>query len=142
MSLDRQEFPNLVEGHYKQTSDADPSYNCLAWAAGVSDEWWDPDPFGIWPDDLPRDDSLDTLVMLYEGKGFDLCADGSLETGYEKIAIYGRNGAYEHAALQLPNGNWTSTLGLGVDIEHSHPECVAGGLYGAVVHFMARHRKE
>jgi hypothetical protein len=45
---------------------------------------------------------------------------------------------YTHAARQLPDGQWTSKLGKYVDIEHSAPEDVAGGVYGEVMQFMKR----
>jgi hypothetical protein len=78
--------------------------------------------------------------MMYEGKGFELCADGSPEPGCEKIALYGTDDEYEHAALQLPDGRWTSKLGKEDDIVHPRPESVAGGSYGEVLHFMKRPR--
>ena len=96
----------------------------------------------MWPDELPQDDSLDTLKALFELLGFVDCGnDDTLEPGFEKVAIYAKEGAYEHAARQLPDGKWTSKLGPDDDIEHSKPESVAGGLYGELAGFLKRVRR-
>lgn len=35
------DFPNLRKEGYRKTSEADPDYNCIAHAAGRSDQnWW------------------------------------------------------------------------------------------------------
>jgi hypothetical protein len=63
-----------------------------------------------------------------------------LEPGIEKIALYALNDLPTHAARQLSNGWWTSKLGPHVDIEHIHPDAIAGGIYGEVVALMSRTR--
>jgi hypothetical protein len=60
--------------------------------------------------------------------GMDLGA----EPGFVKVALHGSGLFYTRAARQLANGKWTSKPGKGEDIEHDHPEDVAGGLYGQV----------
>jgi hypothetical protein len=35
-------FPGLQGTAYRVTSPADRGYNCIAWAAGVTDDWWWP----------------------------------------------------------------------------------------------------
>jgi hypothetical protein len=65
-------------------------------------------------------------------------SDERLESGVEKVALYGAGAFYTHAARQLQNGKWTSKLGRDIDIEHDAPEDVAGGVYGEVVHIMKR----
>ena len=72
--------------------------------------------------------------------GFVICADGSLEEGVEKVAIYAVGDEYMHAALQLGSGSWTSKMGTGEDIEHDAPENLAGPCYGHVTAFMKRKR--
>ena len=64
--------------------------------------------------------------------------DTGLESGFVKVALYGSNLFYTHAARQLPNGKWTSKLGRGEDIEHDSPDDVAAGVYGAVLGVMKR----
>ena len=88
---------------------------------------------------MPRDKTLAALQKVYEGIGFDVCSDGQLEEGYEKIALYADIfGSATHAARQLSSGKWTSKLGKSVDIEHAAPEDVEGRRYGAALIFMKR----
>jgi hypothetical protein len=81
---------------------------------------------------------LDALAAAFLALGYEACADGALEAGFEKVALYGSEQAYTHAARQLPSGKWTSKLGAAEDIEHDTPEDVAGGLYGPLARFMRR----
>ncbi|MEX0613173.1 MAG: hypothetical protein WD229_13720 [Pirellulales bacterium] len=138
MAVNEDLFPELSKEGYTITSDPDPGYNCIAWAAGFNDRFMDPADGYDWPSDLPKNHELDTLVMLYEGLGYDLCDDGNFEPEYEKVAIYGIGGEYEHATRQLANGAWTSKLGLDDDIEHPRAESLAGDHYGPVVHYLKR----
>ena len=72
------------------------------------------------------------------------CADGTLEAGFEKVALYASaSGNVTHAARQMPSGAWTSKLGVMEDIEHA----TLSGLeddgtqpdgYGRVVQFLTR----
>lgn len=130
-------FPNAAADGYVPHSLPDTFYNCIAFAAGVISEWWQPK--FVWPEELDEnDESMDALVRMYRLKGFVLCEDGQFESGYEKIALYGEPDDYQHAAKQLPDGRWASKLGKGEDIIHPRPETVAGGLYGSVLKYMKR----
>ena len=40
------------------------------------------------------------------------------ESGYQKVALYGSQNLWTHAALQTPNGRWRSKLGVGPLVEH------------------------
>lgn len=53
--------PRLVEVGFSETSPATPRYNCLAWAAGQTDQWWWPDRFGAydWPEAAPREETIE-----------------------------------------------------------------------------------
>jgi len=68
----------------------------------------------------------------------DCDLEDGLESGYEKVALYGSGMFYTHAARQLSTGKWTSKLGREVDIEHDSADDVAGGVYGEVVQIMRR----
>ena len=103
------QFENLVRVGYELTSEPDETYNCIAYAAGITNEWWD--PLGVWPDGIPNDDTVDTLVMVYGKHGFTICTDGKSEDGFEKIAIYAIEGSFQHAAKLLEDGRWSSKLG-------------------------------
>ncbi len=131
-------FPNLQRSAYRVTSPSAEAYNCLAWAAGRDDEWWDPAPRRSWPDDVPRQPTIENLIRVFEHVGFVCCDDGGLEAGFEKIAIYGDENEYEHAAKQLPSGKWTSKLGADEDIEHETTDALEGVQYGRVLRFMKR----
>ena len=126
-------FPHLHAGNHRDTGPADRSYNCIAWATGVDSAWWE-------PRNLSHDYKTTALVALYESLGFIVCADGSLEDGFEKIAIYSDGDEYMHAARQLEGGKWTSKMGPNEDIEHHSPEDIANPCYGNVSIFMKRPR--
>jgi hypothetical protein len=79
---------------------------------------------------------------MFEGQGYSVCADGELEEGYEKIALYSVGGAPKHAARQLGSGIWTSKLGEFIDITHASPSSVEDSEYGKVVLFMKRPREQ
>ncbi len=138
MLFRNEDFPNLHAGNHRDTSPADPSYNCIAWGAGSADEWWEPKKGASWPGNAPRDYKVASVVRVYESAGFAICPDGSQEDGIEKIAIYTDGDEYMHAARQLKNGKWTSKMGADVDIEHDAPEDLAGPCYGCVTTFMKR----
>lgn len=110
------------------TSPETTAYNCIAWAAGDIRRWWWPDPFFLyyWPPGIPRQETTDAFIALYESLGYEVCQNSDYEDGYEKIALYVSGlGKPTHAARQLPNGSWTSKLGRSFDVEHDLPEEVA-----------------
>ena len=136
MRADR-DFPRLTPRNHRVTSPATVDYNCVAWAAGDTEHWWQPGVF--WPVDAPPQEyGISALEDAFRALGFEPCDDDAPEPGFEKAALYGNDQFYTHAARQLPGGNWTSKLGKGEDIEHDTPDVVAGGLYGEVVRIMRR----
>lgn len=113
-------FPNLTDDNHEVTSPRTIKYNCIAWAAKNSTRWWQPGAY--WPIDSTRDDyGIGELVLAFQCLGFIECEDASLESGYEKVALYSSGMMYTHAARQLPNGLWTSKLGQLEDITHETP---------------------
>ncbi len=62
-----QDHPYLTEDTFNITSDCDPIYNCIAWAAGDNQNWWWPDDMeiGYWPVGIPRIESMDAFVQAY-----------------------------------------------------------------------------
>jgi hypothetical protein len=130
-------FPRLTPENHRVTSPETAEYNCIAWAAHATAHCWQP---GVhWPGPAEPDDyGIEALQEAFRTLGFEPCMDGSLESGFEKVALYGDQVFYTHAARQLPNGKWTSKLGEAEDIEHDAPEDVAFGVYGQVVQFMRR----
>jgi hypothetical protein len=132
LSINESQFPRLVQEGYRVTSPATERYNCIAWAAGDSNVWWDPDEDYFWPADVPRDYKLATLILVFEGLGFRRCEHVDLADGKEKIAIYQDASTWHHAARQLADGKWTSKLGPDEDIEHLSPDSLADW-YGSVI---------
>ena len=138
-------FPGLLTSGYRVTSPEDPDYNCIAWAAGETTLWWEPDVNGdyYWPQGVLRDYTLDAYKAAYEILGYSVCDSLELEKGWEKVAIFmDAVGKPTHAARQLPTGQWTSKCGSWVDIEHSVPDALSGSEYGQVACFMKRPVKQ
>jgi hypothetical protein len=134
-------FPNLTPTNHRVIGPATDKYNCIAWACGDPNHWWQPGPLFHWPVqcDPAAYWALANLVAALESVGYVACEDGVLEPGFEKIAVYAHSDAeYTHAARQLPAGKWTSKLGKWELIEHDTPEAVAGGVYGNIIQFMKR----
>jgi hypothetical protein len=128
-------------GKHRKTSEVDEEYNCIAWAAASNKtEWWSHGPGYKWPAPS-RSPLIGSLVAVFSNCRFIDCEwDASLEAGYEKVALYERNGFWTHAARQLPSGKWTSKLGPDEDIEHDSPDCLCGegDAYGTIHCIMRR----
>jgi hypothetical protein len=137
------DFPNLISDSYEITSDPTPEYNCIAYAAGDQENWWWPDlSDSYWPKDAPRKECIDAFIQAYWQSGkYEPCDDGSLEAGYEKVAIYCNKDGPSHAAWQRDDGNWSSKLGPDEDIRHDTLERLNGDLYGEPIKFLRRPRK-
>jgi hypothetical protein len=134
-------FPGVAQGGYSITSLRSQRYNCIAWAAGDTSNWWWPGPNAneeYWPASVPREETLAALREVFASLGYVVCDGEQLEQGFEKIAIFaGTSGEPTHVARQLPGGRWSSKLGKLEDIEHSLHD-LAGTDYGAVVLVMKR----
>lgn len=136
-------FPSLRNTSWNITSCATRSYNCIAWAAGDSQRWWWPDPYDqyYWPEQVPREKTLERFIEAFGLDGYSQCQDGSFEPEFEKIAIYaGTDGRPTHAARQCSDGSWTSKLGEEADISHVNPESLNSLTYGQAVAFLRRPR--
>lgn len=133
-------FPHLNGCRHAVTSDYDTKYNCIAWAVPTIRDWWSLVPGYYWPPNH--------YVAAYATEGYRPCGqDGSVEPGWEKIALYGKPSAIgravvEHAARQLRDGGWTSKMGRAEDITHLSEADVSGPLYGQVVLYLKRPRAQ
>ena len=103
--------------------------------------WWWPhrqSPFAYWPPTVARIMDLQAFVAAFATLGYAACADGKLEPGFQKVALFAdAQGKATHAAKQLPDGRWSSKLGPHEDISHT----IYGlehGEYGDVVQYMKR----
>lgn len=108
------EFPRLNAEGYLRTSDPTWDYNCIAWAATDTENWWW--PFGkanekeaYWPPSVPKALTLRSFTDAFKTLGFSICRKSDLqnpilEEGWEKVAIYALNNVPTHAARQKQNG--------------------------------------
>ena len=128
-------------------------YNCIAWALGQRNDWWEPhapgsipDQRGHWPAGLPHNRDPETLRQLFHQEGFTDCENGDFDPVVVKIALYrmrDADGSYRwtHAARQLKTGLWTSKLGSSYEVTHRNPDDLDGTLYGAVYAYLAKPRR-
>lgn len=128
-------FPGLANTEFEVTSPEDKDYNCIAWAAGEQGFWWWPGRF--WPKEVPPAETRLAFIKAFATKGYEKCDGPELEAGYEKICLYEKLGRPKHAARQLPDGKWTSKLGMENDISHEL-QALAGKRYGKPAVFMRR----
>ena len=137
-------FPELeFDISFKITSNPDPSYNCIAWAANYSNFWWQPSlnsPYDgtFWPL-KSLDNDVNALIGVFKSLKYEICDDWMKEPFFKKVALYGNEeGKYTHASRQLQTGIWTSKLGQDFDISHSTPFKIEGDAYGKVIIFMRK----
>jgi hypothetical protein len=137
-------YPNLAGDGGKKTSEKDPGYNCIAWAAKRDTKWWWQPGGGtgiFWPNGVIDDSTFECFVQLFESLGYVKCDGHELEPFYEKVAIYAYpDGEFSHVAGQLPSGFWTSKLGPDEDIQHNSPHGLEGQNYGEVKQVLKRAR--
>ena len=135
----KQAFPDLETEGFQETSPGAKKYNCIAWAAGQHNQWWWPydHPKYYWPEGVSRVVSLDAFLQAFASLGYQPCATGELEAGFEKVAIYALHGKPKHAARQLSDGQWTSKLGKDIDVTHTL-RGLEGPMYGQVACYLKR----
>lgn len=142
------QFPFLTRALYQKTSEETPDfkYNCAGYVVGDVSNWWQPpdsddeEPLWFWPLGVPKDGLVASYVKVYESFGFVLCGP-EIEEGFQRIALYSYpDGVFAHAALQLPDGSWTSKLGEWEDIRHLTLTALEGlrPAYGFANHWMKR----
>lgn len=134
------EFPGLRASAYHVTSPIDGRYNCIAWAVRETSQWLWPGPpnRSDWPAGIPYQETVEAFEALFALFGFSPCQSEIPEDGIEKIALFADAISIPtHAARQLPNGRWTSKLGMAEDIEHDL-RAIEGDVYGRVVRIYRR----
>lgn len=131
-------FHGLDCRNFHIESQIDKNYNCIAWAAEDTKNYWWPLEGGYWPEGSPRALTLDAFVAAFKTKGYSLCENELYEDGFIKIAIFVRDDSTPtHAARQKSNGRWTSKCGKYKDIEHDL-KALCGPIYGSVVCYMKK----
>ena len=135
-------IPELDGWDYEVTSEPTPEYNCIAYAAGVEDQFWWPldDESAYWPVGAPLECTVEAFVQAYASIGYTPCDDDSFDPTYDKIALYidGR-GKPAHAAIQVDGLYWRSKCGSLHDIKHPLG-ALDGPTYGRVALFLRRPR--
>ncbi len=134
-------LPNSANEPLEITSPDTGKYNCIAWALGkTAGNLW---PIWHeqldWPADLPRVNRTESIVLLFQKHGFEICEHGKPERGFEEIALFEKDGLPTHACRLLKNELWTSKIGTLEDVQHSLP-AISGGMYGEVAVFMKRRK--
>ena len=140
LPLYRVAFPALTDTNHRETSKADPTYNCIGHAAETT-QWWEPvKVIGgnvYWPPSAPFEPTVNAYTKAYESIGYEQCANGDNEEGYLKVAIFVKNGVPQHAARQISETEWTSKLGQALDIAHPL-KAVEGAIYGQASVFLRK----
>jgi hypothetical protein len=67
-------FPGLRGMGYQVTSPATRNYNCIAWAVGVTTQWWWPEPAEMadntwWPPNIPCEETLEAFRLMFATLG-------------------------------------------------------------------------
>lgn len=124
----RESFPRLKNA-FTVLKPSTQTYNCIAWSIGTTREW-------VWPGDRVADfDGLYARHGYSRQPGLNL----ALEPGKCKVVVYATLNpdatinAVTHAAVQGPDGSWTSKLGSMALIRHATPGALRGRTYGTPV---------
>lgn len=138
----------LRDGEWDITSQKDPKYNCVAWAADNDQtRWWQPPPYNpmtraawYWPVGAPTTGTLDDYAWVFENiLAYERCSSPDAEAGFERVVLFeSQDGERMHAARRVEFGRWESKLGKGWDIEHDELEAVAGTWAGMPTIFLRR----
>ena len=135
-----EDFPHLTAADWELTSPVNPFYNCIAWAASDTSQWWWPANDAYWPEHVERSDALAAFKRVFRDLDYGDCDNAGDTQIRERIAIFVRDNSVTHVARQLESGRWTSKLGQSVDIRHDLKD-LEGECYGRVVAFMCRPRR-
>jgi hypothetical protein len=136
-----EKFTHLKKEGYRKKSEQTSLYNCIAFAVGDMENWWWPDQgfLCFWPRGVARKVTLKSFIEAFETMGYQVCDDSSLESSFEKVAIYvDDNNEPTHAARQTRKGKWISKIGDFEDIEHETLKALEDTDYGKVSQFMKR----
>lgn len=142
-------FLDLKDDEFEITSDSTPIYNCIGFAIGFMDVWVALGhpmkiPWFWWPETVPFSQDKDALIQTFEYFGFEKCDDDSIEMGWDKVALYGNDSQWLHAARIIGPDLYHSKLGCGHDIHHKGDKSLLertlkpADSYGKVYQYMKR----
>jgi len=142
------EFPGLKRlgfGVKDVTSRKTTLYNCIAYAAkDESRPWWPMRQrpgmrYYFWPDHLKRVSTVSNFLLAFQWLGFEVCASGEHEAGYEKVALYvNENDEPKHMARELGDGVWYSKLGDEQDIRQHTLTAIENDRYGTAAYYLRK----
>lgn len=133
-----------IEFRGRQTSHADPLYNCVAWAFGRANVFWWPDPWdpGVWPIEHDFTDyGLGAFRRLFETWGWRASENADYDSRLDKIALFVDSELTPtHLARMLHDGEysdigagaWSSKLAHGMDVAHELDALCGPDRYGVV----------
>lgn len=75
---------------------------------------------------------MEAFEEWFTSESWEETDNPDFEIGFEKIALYAKDGEPTHAARLLNNGLWTSKLGASIDISHQLSD-LDGPVYGTVI---------
>ena len=132
-------LPNLRKKNNDVASDIDGKYNCISFAAGITNiKWWPTwTNDAYWPPSAPKVETVEAFVWAFSTLGYSVSENGDYVKGVEKVALYTKLGKPTHAAKQVGPGKWQSKLGNFYDIVHT-ARAVSGGSYGEIELFLER----
>ena len=78
-------FPKLATEGFEILEPPTVRYNCIAFAAGDTGNWWSFHQPEYWPGGATRSNSIDSLVEVFAAIGFEQCDAGGVEPGFEKV---------------------------------------------------------
>lgn len=128
---------------WELTSDPDPLLNCIGFAMGMDNVCVALDhPYGLfwcwWPPGVPRTLEPQSLVSAFEYLGFSVCPDGEIEADFDKVALYQKNGQWQHAAIIESKDQYHSKMGVWWDIVHRGGDLFHDDSYGDIYKYMKR----
>ncbi|MBU1626552.1 hypothetical protein KKB18_04210 [bacterium] len=138
-------FPYLQKDNYSITSPISHEYNCIAWAAGDTQRWWQPNPRNLlfntyyWPRKAINSNTIEAYISAFRLLGYKQCDNSNPEKNFEKVAIYVNEiGKPTHMTRQLDSGIWTSKIGEDEDIIHHTLKALEDSDYGKVAVILKR----
>jgi hypothetical protein len=132
------DFPLLIGKEY-ELSDENFNYNCLAYALGDENRWWEPPRMSgrYWPDGFASDTTVATVESILRVSGFTEELEPSATPITHAVAIYAEGNEWTHFA-RFSEGEWSSKLGEGHDVQGVQLEDLEGLVYGKVLKILAR----
>jgi hypothetical protein len=132
------DFPRLI-GKEFDLSDESFNYNCLAYALGDHNQWWEPPraPGQYWPPGFSEDVTIQTVEKIIRVHGYTKEVELGSMPEADAIAIYGIGEEWAHFA-KFSGGKWEAKLGCGHDVQGVNLSDMEVPIYGKVVKILSR----